>query len=422
MPEIVQEIGSYAGIASVVGVALLAALYFSQARDVKRLREWAGRAPERADQQQPAVPGRVVAQPQAKPAPSASGAPPVPAQAVATGARPPAATPAAASGSAAAARPVPPKPGAPATPAPATAGAPAGSTPANAPAAPAKAPAVPAKGPSVPGTAPPVPAPSGQPVPAGVGAQASAQAPAKPAAPVPAGANSGAPAPLKPGVAAPGQNASAPARTGGPATAAAKRPAEAGPSGGQPGQPSQATAIIPPPDEEPWYRRLAARPRYLVLVVAGVLILGSAVAFGVAQLAKDDDGGASTPASAPADNEQSQSDEAQDEEAAKPKKGAPIEPSSVTVAVLNGTTVGGLAAALGDQVGAAGFQVGTVANFGPNQQLAESIVEYTKGHEREAAAVGRKLGISQRERARAESQELAGDATVIVIAGADQAP
>ncbi|MET0810438.1 MAG: hypothetical protein ABWY65_04910, partial [Thermoleophilaceae bacterium] len=68
MPEIVQEIGSYAGIASVVGVALLAALYFSQARDVKRLREWAGRAPERADQQ-PAVPGRGVAQPQAKPAP-----------------------------------------------------------------------------------------------------------------------------------------------------------------------------------------------------------------------------------------------------------------------------------------------------------------------------------------------------------------
>ena len=420
MPEIVQEIGSYAGIASVVGVALLAALYFSQARDVKRLREWAGRAPERADQEQPVVPGRVVAQPQPKPVPSASGAPPVPAQAVATGARPPAATPAAASAaasSAAAARPAPPKPGAPATPAPATAGAgaPAGSTPANTPAAPAK-------GPAVPGKAPPVPAPSGQPVPAGVGAQASAQAPAKPAAPVPAGANSGAPAPPKPGVAPPGQNASAPARTGGPATAAAKRPAEPGPSGGQPGQPSQATAIIPPPAEEPWYRRLAARPRYLVLVVAGVLILGSAVAFGVTQLAKDDDGGASTPASAPADNEQSQGDEAQDEEAAKPKKGAPIEPSSVTVAVLNGTTVGGLAAAIGDQVGAAGFQVGTVANFGPNQQLAESIVEYTKGHEREAAAVGRKLGIGQRERARAESQELAGDATVIVIAGADKAP
>ena len=46
--EIVQEIGSYAGLAAIFGLAVLSALYFSQARDVKRLREWAGRAPERA--------------------------------------------------------------------------------------------------------------------------------------------------------------------------------------------------------------------------------------------------------------------------------------------------------------------------------------------------------------------------------------
>ena len=50
------------------------------------------------------------------------------------------------------------------------------------------------------------------------------------------------------------------------------------------------------------------------------------------------------------------------------------------------------------------------------------MVQYATGHEREAAAVGRKLGIGQREPASAESQELAGDATVIVIAGADKAP
>ena len=46
--EIIEQIGSYAGLASIVGLAVLSALYFSQARDVKRLREWAGRAPERA--------------------------------------------------------------------------------------------------------------------------------------------------------------------------------------------------------------------------------------------------------------------------------------------------------------------------------------------------------------------------------------
>jgi hypothetical protein len=36
--------------------------------------------------------------------------------------------------------------------------------------------------------------------------------------------------------------------------------------------------------------------------------------------------------------------------------------------------------------------------------------------------VSRRLDISQREAATAQSQELAGDATVIVIAGGDKAP
>ncbi len=45
--EIIEQIGSYAGLAAVLGLAVLSALYFSQARDVRRLREWAGRAPER---------------------------------------------------------------------------------------------------------------------------------------------------------------------------------------------------------------------------------------------------------------------------------------------------------------------------------------------------------------------------------------
>src|SRR5207244_3844896 len=35
---------------SFLGLAILTLLYFSQARDVRRLREWAGRAPERASE------------------------------------------------------------------------------------------------------------------------------------------------------------------------------------------------------------------------------------------------------------------------------------------------------------------------------------------------------------------------------------
>ena len=76
--EIIQEIGSYAGFAAVLGLAVLSALYFAQARDVKRLREWAGRAPDRAPTPAIPEPRGVVAQPIARPAsrPIPGGTPP----------------------------------------------------------------------------------------------------------------------------------------------------------------------------------------------------------------------------------------------------------------------------------------------------------------------------------------------------------
>jgi hypothetical protein len=45
--ELIKEIGAYAGLAAFLGLAVVSLLYFSLARDVRRLREWAGRAPER---------------------------------------------------------------------------------------------------------------------------------------------------------------------------------------------------------------------------------------------------------------------------------------------------------------------------------------------------------------------------------------
>ena len=44
----IKEYGAYAGFAAVLGLGVLSLLYFAQAREVKRLRDWAGRAPERA--------------------------------------------------------------------------------------------------------------------------------------------------------------------------------------------------------------------------------------------------------------------------------------------------------------------------------------------------------------------------------------
>jgi hypothetical protein len=106
----------------------------------------------------------------------------------------------------------------------------------------------------------------------------------------------------------------------------------------------------------------------------------------------------------------------------KPKRnGAAIKPGNVTVAVLNGTTVPGLAATLSDQIAAAGFKKGTINVFS-DQQLAESVVQYAPGHQAEAKAVSRIVGVSRREPVTANSRALAGDARVTVIAGADKAP
>jgi hypothetical protein len=43
----IEQIGAFAGLAAFLGLALLALLSFTQGRDIRRLREWAGSAPER---------------------------------------------------------------------------------------------------------------------------------------------------------------------------------------------------------------------------------------------------------------------------------------------------------------------------------------------------------------------------------------
>jgi hypothetical protein len=45
--ELIKEIGAFAGLVAFLGLAVLALLSFTQGRDLRRLREWAGSAPER---------------------------------------------------------------------------------------------------------------------------------------------------------------------------------------------------------------------------------------------------------------------------------------------------------------------------------------------------------------------------------------
>src|SRR6188472_1947834 len=70
----VEKYGAYAGIAAFFGLAVLSLLYFAQAREVKRLREWAGRAPERARE----IEERAIAQAEARRAPPVPAPRPIP--------------------------------------------------------------------------------------------------------------------------------------------------------------------------------------------------------------------------------------------------------------------------------------------------------------------------------------------------------
>lgn len=52
--DLVLQVGAYAGPAAALGLLLLAPLYLSQRRDVRRLRAWAEHEPERGEQPAPA--------------------------------------------------------------------------------------------------------------------------------------------------------------------------------------------------------------------------------------------------------------------------------------------------------------------------------------------------------------------------------
>jgi hypothetical protein len=295
--HLVQEIGSYAGFAAVVGLAVLSALYFSQARDVKRLREWAGRAPERAAEEEARIASQAQAQSQQQRAAAASAG---------------------------------------------------GATVA--------APAV-------------RPQPSASPPPSGV--------PTPPPPTLPSSRPTGAPAPSTP-------------------ILGNMRPREA------------------------WYRRIQwPAPRYIALIVVGILVLGAGAAYGVSQLNKSGGGGGGSSALSSSSGGGGSSSSSKSSKHSH--RTAAINKGSITVAVLNGTTVTGLAATVADKVEQAGFRRGNTNNALTQGQQAESVVEYSDGNIKAAELVGKKLGITQVEKIDPQTQGLAGDATVTVIVGADKA-
>ena len=98
---------------------------------------------------------------------------------------------------------------------------------------------------------------------------------------------------------------------------------------------------------------------------------------------------------------------------------AAIERAQVTVAVLNGTSVNGLAGKVGSDLEASGYELGAVSSTTPG--VEESVALYSSRQRAAAEKVARDLGIGPVKRLDRATARLAGEADVVVIAGEDRA-
>ena len=96
-----------------------------------------------------------------------------------------------------------------------------------------------------------------------------------------------------------------------------------------------------------------------------------------------------------------------------------IDPSQITVAVLNGTTVQGLAAKVGEEVSSGGFNPGTIGNAARIDQTRSEVL-YNSGQQRAARAVANRLGIKAVRAVDAVNREIAGSFDAVVLVGADR--
>jgi len=152
-------------------------------------------------------------------------------------------------------------------------------------------------------------------------------------------------------------------------------------------------ALLP----HPRWRRFAARvsqPSVLAAIAAGAVILGVLGIFGSERLLNDNTG-----------SQQSR------------KPGAFV-PHDVSVAVLNGTAVAGLGAKVADDVRANNFTLGTVGNS--RKEYDQTVVMYEPNEKKAALKVAHDLGVKPIQKIDRATQDAAGNADVVVIAGRDR--
>ena len=344
----VSSVGAYAGFASIIGLAILVLLFFAQARETSALRDHVDELLERIAGLESRLARQAQAQAQAAAPPAAAAAEPVRQAAPAL---------AAVGGSRAQALALPPAP-------PAGVGAPALSAatrvvPLGVPAGAALA------------------ARSG----GGSGGGGVATGPA-PGPATPAGATNGSSGPRAAPVPVPAGPASTPPRS------AAARP----PGGSLPARSSatpsatasrRAAARPAPPSRESAPRSGGRRLGRLALIAVAVLAVGAAVAVAVVVISSSSK---SSGTSSRAASRQSTT---------RTTPATQVNPRTVTVAVLNGTSTAGLAHRTAQRLLALGFVKGAVTTAA-DQTRTSTTVAYIPGARPQALAVARalKLGAS----------------------------
>jgi hypothetical protein len=386
----IEKYGAYAGLAAIVGLAVLSLLYFAQAREVKRLREWAGRAPERAAE----LEARVAAD--ASRRTTVGAAPQTAAAQAATGNVSPA-SPVAAPGTPGAAKPAEAKPAVPApvpglpVPVPA-AGAPA-AAPANAAASGIAETAKPEDGEATP--APATPAGTN-----GVtGTPAGAPGPRVPGRPPPTSTP-----PVPPTVAAPSGPVADPDPD--PESDPEPAPATRALRGGPPSR-SLPTRDGTEPGRTPSRRTLGVLGGAALVVAAVVVVLILTL------------GGNDTP---PAPNQVADTvarTTASEPGRTQSTRQARIDRADTPVIVLNATGVNGLARQVADRLQSTGYQ----AAVDNSTSRPQTLIGYKSGADAAAKEIGKLLDVpsSQIQPMPQDLVAQAGSNAVIVVIGADKA-
>jgi hypothetical protein len=462
------KVGAIAAFAAMLGIAILTLLIFTQAREIKRLREWAGRAPERAAELDQRASIEAAARSQRTGPPAPVGARVIPRKtplvsapvSTAVNATVAAALPATAAGS---------SPVSGVTPLPDAAPSPNGESvsstepvPANAQAeSPPSSPlapdervdtgAVPTSAPATAaGQAAPVvlgaaasglsgkvertdaaaQAEAGASAPATAAAKVAARAPLppSPSAPAPPGSPSAqrapggaAPAPPSPVVGSPSPAIATPRRVpsrtvGGPPASVAAAPRVSSPrkqtAGSATGAAAARVASAAPAGTGPKYFKPARSPARATLLIVGSVIVAVVLLLVVVSALKGS-GSGGAPSGPTTVNTQS------------PNNGKShnilVSPAATAVTVLNGTDTNGLAHHLATDLQQSGYGRAEASSAVPPGTYSTTVVEYTDGHRSEASGVAKALDVTRVQPISATTASLASSAMVVVVAGADQA-